>query len=253
MKDCKNKQVKKFDNKAKQELKHYVYVYSDPFTKKPFYIGEGIDNRCFNHLKEEDTEKEKVRKIKEIRARGKEPLIEILAYGLDQKTAFKVEAAAIDLIGIDNLTNLQKGHGADKYGRVPVDVLLAKRNKSIKLIDIKVKAIIIILTKSFDYNMSDFELYDRTRGCWALNIERAEKAEYVFVVHDKIIHEVYTPTHWFESGNSMYSFNKSVLDKDKKRYEFIGKLAPENIRKKYHLKKIEDLKSYGQPIKYVRI
>ena len=98
--------IKNFSPNTINALEYYVYVYSDPDTKEPFYVGKGKGNRVFTHL-DEQSENDKVHKINEIRERGEEPIIEILAHGLDNETALKVEAAAIDLIGIKNLTNIQ--------------------------------------------------------------------------------------------------------------------------------------------------
>ena len=42
--------IKKFSSKTKEALGYYVYVYSDPDTRKPFYVGKGKDNRVFSHL-----------------------------------------------------------------------------------------------------------------------------------------------------------------------------------------------------------
>ena len=101
--------IKSFSSKTKEALKYYVYVYSDPDTKEPFYVGKGKGNRAFQHL-DDQSETDKTNKINDIRRRGKEHTIEILVHGLDNKTALKVEAAAIDLTGIKNLTNRQRGH-----------------------------------------------------------------------------------------------------------------------------------------------
>lgn len=42
--------IKSFSSKTKEALKYYVYVYSDPDTKEPFYVGKGKGNRAFQHL-----------------------------------------------------------------------------------------------------------------------------------------------------------------------------------------------------------
>ena len=94
----------KFSPKTIEALEYYVYIYSDLVSKVPFYVGKGKGNRAFAHL-HDGSESDKARKIVEIQARGRQPLIEILAFGLDEKAAYKVEAAAIDLLGLKNLTN----------------------------------------------------------------------------------------------------------------------------------------------------
>ena len=39
-----------FPEKLIEDLGYYVYMYSDPKTKKPFYVGKGTGNRAFSHL-----------------------------------------------------------------------------------------------------------------------------------------------------------------------------------------------------------
>ena len=72
----------KFSPKTIEALGYYVYIYSDPVTKVPFYVGKGKGNRAFAHL-HDGSESDKARKIAEIQARGRQPLIEILAFGLE--------------------------------------------------------------------------------------------------------------------------------------------------------------------------
>ena len=45
--------MKKFAMKTKEALGYYVYVYSDPDTHKPFYVGKGKGDRVFNHLSDQ--------------------------------------------------------------------------------------------------------------------------------------------------------------------------------------------------------
>ena len=41
--------IKNFSHNTKEALKYYVYVYSDPDTKEPFYVGKGKGNRVIKH------------------------------------------------------------------------------------------------------------------------------------------------------------------------------------------------------------
>ncbi|MFC2946809.1 hypothetical protein [Virgibacillus sediminis] len=71
--------MQKFSKEVINQLKHYVYIYSDPETDDIFYVGKGVGNRVFSHLTDnEDTEKSRM--IKRIRDRGQEPKIEILIH-----------------------------------------------------------------------------------------------------------------------------------------------------------------------------
>ena len=111
----------KFSKKLLEHLGYYVYALIDPFDKKIFYVGKASgNNRAFNHLKKSKQESKKSKRIEDIRARKLEPIIEILRYGLaSEQQAFDVEAAVIDTIGLENLTNQVRGHGVEK-GRLSI-------------------------------------------------------------------------------------------------------------------------------------
>ena len=240
-------------------LKYYVYVYSDPDNKIPFYVGKGKGNRVFNHLKDQSKDKEKEtekeEKIKEIKTRGKTPTIEILAHGLDEETALKVEAAAIDLIGIENLTNQQRGYKSRLYGKIEVSKLNTRYNpKKLKEKDVDDNLLLIKITQRYKNNMSPQELYDATRGYWKLSLENAKKVDYVLSVYDGIVVEVYEPVEWFPALSTfMDRPGKPNPENLKNRCEFIGKIADENIRKQYIDKYVNDFFAHSQmnPIKYV--
>lgn len=246
---------KEFVKKALDSLDYYVYIYSDPDTKKPFYIGKGRGNRCFAHLSYTN-DCDKVAKIQEILARGKEPIIEILVHGIDENTALKVEAAAIDLIGIENLTNIQKGHHSSVYGRIDVDDINRRYDQQILLeSEIDESIIMIRINKAYHYGMTDFEIYDSTRGMWRVNIEQAKKAKYAFSVYDGMILEVYEIVEWFPCGSTMRYYDRPEDQREKVegRYEFVGRVASQNIRQKYVGKIVSGFFSSGaqNPIKYI--
>ena len=243
---------REFTHKAIENLGYYVYVYSDPDTKIPFYIGKGRGNRCFNHLFL-DNDSEKVAKIQELLSQGKEPIIEILVHGVDEETALKVEAAAIDLIGIENLTNIQKGHHSSVYGRIDVDEINLRYDRQMLAEkDITDNVIMIKINQLYHYGMTDFEIYEATRAYWHVNLEQASKVEYAFSIYDGMVLEVYKIAQWFPAG-SCFNSRMEDIDKLNKRYEFVGTIAFEDIRKKYVGKMVSDLflKGNQNPIKYV--
>ena len=83
-----------------RKLGFYFYLYVSPLDESVFYVGKGKSGRALAHLRAHE-KKEITKVIKEIRAAGEEPRIEILAHGLrSAETAHRVEAAAIDLLGL---------------------------------------------------------------------------------------------------------------------------------------------------------
>lgn len=248
-----------FPEKAKEELKHYVYVYIDPRTKKPFYIGKGQGDRAFSHL-DDKSESEKVRKIEEIRKSHKQPEIKILTYGLDAETALKVEAAAIDLVGVDKLTNQKRGNDTHQYGKVDAYEFAARYQKKLLEEDITENVMIIRINKLYRYDLTEDELYNATRAYWIVNKENADQVDYVFSVYKNRILEVYKVAKWFDAGTTYMPVRRGDEGeadyewlREHGRKEFVGQIADEEIRNKYKDKSVEDIFPFGSenPIKYV--
>ncbi len=249
--------ITKFSNSIFNELKYYVYIYSNPINGEIFYVGKGQGNRVFAHL-EEEKESDKVKYINELKAKGFEPKIEILIHGLeDENTALRVESSIIDLLGITNLTNKQSGFKSATFGRMTIEQLNSTYNK--QMIEITEPAILIRISKEFRYSMTDHELYEITRGFWVLNPENAKKAKYAFSIFEGIIQEIYEIADWLPAGTteSFRNLNLNIeeIEKRKKRHEFIGNIAPESIREKYKFKSIEQYFKQGNsnPIMYLNI
>src|SRR5437763_13973172 len=92
-----------------ERLGHYVYLYIDPRSGEIFYVGKGQGNRALAHLSD-GGESKKAERIAAIRQEGCEPTIHVLVHGLpSEEAAFRIEAAAIDLLGVDRLANIVRG------------------------------------------------------------------------------------------------------------------------------------------------
>ena len=106
-----------FPREVIEQIGIYVYGLKDPRTNQYFYIGKGQDNRVYHHLALDEPELEsnpKTEKIEEIRAAGYEPTFDVIRWGLsesEEPIAFAIEAAIIDTLNVDNLSNLVRGHG----------------------------------------------------------------------------------------------------------------------------------------------
>ena len=89
------------------------------------------------------------------------------------------------------------------------------------------------INKSFREGMSKTELYDVTRGCWKRRIASVEKADYALAVVYGIVKEVYQIDEWLPAENEVWEtipYNETV---DAGRIVFKGRIADEEIRKKY--------------------
>jgi len=245
--------INKFPPDIHQYLKYYIYIYIDPRSNEIFYVGKGKGDRAFAHLSE-DSEKEKVKRIKDIFTEGFQPRIEIVIHGIENsKDAQRIEASIIDCFGIDNLTNIQSGYHSKEFGRMSLDQIIATYQS--KPVDITDSVVAFKLNQTFRYGLSPIELYDYTRHSWKISIRR-EKAKFAFAVYQGIIQEVYIIEMWLPQNSTLNTKQlKGELTetiKNEERWEFVGRLAPSNIRDKYLYKNISNyFKSNQFPFEYI--
>lgn len=227
--------MKRFSPKVVEHLKYYVYLYIDPRTDRPFYIGKGKGNRAFGHLKATG-DSDKDRTISELRKLAREPVIELLKYGLTEDQALLVEATAIDLLDVGSLTNEHRGHGI-RFGarssvQEVVDTLGAKE------VDITEPTLLININKNFRYGITPMELYDATRSSWKLGKKR-EAVRYAMSIYRGIVREVYEVSGWVPGGWSIRGDDlKGRRDRLKGRWEFVGVVAEDEVRKRYVAKSV---------------
>ena len=242
--------MKKFSAAVAKKLKHYVYVYVDPRDGSVFYVGKGQNNRALAHADgTRQTPHDKV--IRELKERGQEPVVEILVHGLDtNQEALAVEMAAIDLLGLDQLTNRVHGHHKSKRGRMTLDQIKCMYEG--KKATIKDAAMLIRVAVGFRYGMTALEKYDLTRAAWVANGVRRDRAKYALAVYDGVVQEVYAITHWLPSGSTFLEKYPKGNKRDD-RWEFVGTVAEEDVRRRYlnHSVAHYFARHSQNPIKYV--
>ena len=90
--------MREFPPEVIEELGSYVYLYIDPQTAPPFYVGKGVGNRAFDHLYEKE-DSDKVARIEKIKASDTSSnalhLVHLLDSGqLDGKTRKRILKSA---------------------------------------------------------------------------------------------------------------------------------------------------------------
>jgi len=95
--------------------KFYVYYLVDPRNNKPYYVGKGEGDRLVKHFRPHEiknpTNEHKTRTIKKLDREGYRPkyCFTVVAEGLEETDALKLEELLIEKWGIDNLTNMTQG------------------------------------------------------------------------------------------------------------------------------------------------
>jgi hypothetical protein len=210
-----------------RKLGHYVYLYVNPLDDSILYVGKGKGGRALVHL--DDPKKRQV--FKAIRAAGAEPRVEILAHHLpSSRVALQVEAAVIGALGRSNLSNLVDGQCETPLGRAPLGQIIAYYTR--KRIQIKEPAILIRINRHYRYGMSPSELYDVTRSAWVVG-DRKDKVAYAFAVFEGVVREVYQITQWLPGGSTFNSVHVGDRRGHRHRWEFVGVLAPDKLRRRY--------------------
>ena len=213
-----------------RELGNYVYLLVDPRDEQIFYIGKGRGSRALAHLSDVQ-ESNKLDLIRDIREQGLEPRVELLAHKLpDQETALRVEAAAIDLVGLGSLTNLVRGWKSRHTGRASLEELIATyRRRPIKIVE---PSVLIRISQNYRYGMEPVELYDATRSAWRVGSNR-DRIELAFAVHADVVREVYRVAHWLPAGSTLRADYPEGLPREEPRWEFVGRRAEESLRRRY--------------------
>lgn len=250
-----------FDEKTRQELKHYVYILFDPIDNRPFYVGKGIDNRVFNHLDcaltETDASNAKYDKIREIVQSGNTVKHIIVRHGLSESEAFQIEASLIDTLiycGI-LLSNIVDGHNSIEKGLMTSEEIIRLYNAQ-PLSEMGTDCLLININRTYKRGNGTNPIYQATKETWLISESRLPQIKYVLSEFRGLIVEVFKVSNWYPKQRPK---NKTI---DKERnikiqvevtgYGFDGIVAPDEIRNLYINKSVAHLKKKGaaQVIRY---
>lgn len=215
----------KFSKSTKEHLGFYVYGLVDPRHKRIFYVGKASANdRAFDHLRVTSSESKKQEIIVEIRAAKLEPTVEILRYGLTEKVALEVEAAIIDAIGLENLTNVVRGHGIERGRLFASEVERLHGSKPVLISSITDPCILFYIHNTYSPTLSEQEMYDRVRQFWYQISEKTRMNithPVALGVVEGVVVRAYSIAAWYPAGTTLSSRSFSGAED---KWEFVGQL-----------------------------
>ncbi len=235
-----------FSNEILGKLKTYVYRLIDPRNGETFYIGKGKGNRVFSHILAEgnlegDDFDNKLKRIREIRLAGFEVGHVIHRHGMDDKTAFEVEAALID--AYPGLTNVSAGTGANEYGVMHAEEII--RQYSAEEAVFMHKLLLINVNRS----ATQTSLYEATRRAWKLSKSKAKESEYVLATLNGLIVGAFVANEWLDATAAYFPGHDDIPG----RIGFIGQEAPEEIIRLYVNKRVPNKyrrRGAANPVRY---
>ena len=235
----------KFSQGTIESLQSYVYVLLDPRDAKIFYVGKGIGSRVFDHVRRalNDVEAKSLKydTIREIEATKLSVEHFIIRHGMDEKSAFEVEAALIDALSLQGLTNIALGHGSELFGiRRAGDI---EALYSVDALDTDQSVILININRLFNRTMSDHQVYEATRASWVVG-PRRENAKYVVATYRGITRAVYEVDHWYpvsDGASARWAFVKKT---SKISDDVLANLMNKSVRALFS-------KGAANPIRYV--
>lgn len=242
-------EIESFPVDVARKLKTYVYRLIDPRNGETFYVGKGQGDRVFSHIRGEEKQLEgdeldnKLKRIREIRIARFDVAHVIHRHGMDDKTAFEVEAALID--AYPGLTNIVGGAGSNDYGAMHAQEIVSRYGAEPANFD-HVRALLISVNRSATEASS---LYEATRYAWKLNKSKAEQAEVVLATRQGEIVGAFIARRWLEATAENFPGRDPVP----KRFGFDGEEAPDAMKKLYVGKRVPDeyrRPGAANPIKY---
>jgi hypothetical protein len=238
-------EIESFPPEVAIKLKTYVYRLIDPRNGETFYVGKGRGDRVFSHIRAEietDDPSNKLKRIREIRLSGFDVAHVIHRHGMDDETAFEVEAALID--AYSGLTNIAGGVGSNDYGAMHAKEIVTRYCAETAVFT-QHKALLINVNRT----ATETSLYEATRFAWKIDKAKAEQAEVVLATFQGLIVDAFIPRRWLKASSSNFPGREDIPG----RFGFEGDPVPADIRNLYVGKRVPDeYRKHGAayPIKY---
>jgi hypothetical protein len=241
-----------FDEKTKEKLKYYVYLLIDPDTDEPFYVGKGKDDRVFSHINQDIHNADENLKYHEIERIGAKNVKHVIVrHGLNESSAFAVEASLIDTFRfIPSFNkfvrgNIQGGINSIEKGLMTSDEIISLYNAE-PLPQIGDDCVIININTNYKRGAGVDSIYRATKEIWKMADWRPTNYQYVLSEYRGLIREVFKVEEWY---------TKERFDRNGKAYVgfgFNGRVAKKDIRNRYINKSLKVFKprGYGSPIVY---
>jgi hypothetical protein len=233
-----------FPPEVMEKLRTYVYRLIDPRNGETFYIGKGKGNRVFAHVQEKVDENDpttKLRRIRDIHLAGLEVVHVIHRHGMDDATAFEVEAALVD--AYPGITNEVAGVATVEFGAMHADEII--RRYAAEPAVFEHRALLISVSRS----AAEASLYEATRYAWKLRLDKAREAQVVLPTIQGVIVGAFIPDEWLPASAENFPGRDPVPS----RYGFVGREAPASLKNLYVGKRVADeyrKRGAANPVRY---
>ena len=229
-----------------KQLGYYVYRLIDPRNGQTFYVGKGSKNRVFSHAKgevghNENELSDKLKRIREIKNSGFEVTHVIHRHGLDEDTAFEIEAALID--AYPEATNIMKGN-ADGRGVMHAQQIIELYQA--QEIDFQHKILMLSINRTADESSS---IYESVRYAWLVSLKKAQQAEFILAMQQGLVVGVFVAEQWLAANQENFPDKEALPG----RHGFIGREAPAKIQELYLRTRLPDhirKRGAANPVKY---
>jgi hypothetical protein len=237
--------VEKFSDSVVEQIGNYVYRLIDPRNGETFYLGRGVGNRLFSHIRddlgnESDVDDDKLRRIRDIRISGFEVAHVVHRHGLSANEAKEVEAALID--AYSGLTNVLRGEYSSDRGVMHAAQIIEAYNAPTAVFEHR--ALLI----SVNVSVSDNPLYEAVRYAWRLSRQRAKQTEVVLAVEKGVIRGAFIPEVWKEATAKNFPGRPDCPG----RLGFVGHEAPSDMKELYVGRRVPVQYRFGarNPVRY---